>query len=504
MPEPRPARDSRGAPLARRGLGVEVWEDQTRGAGPLSLGPSRARASPRPATRRPRRAVPAMRPPCSDTSSAWRVPSGRAPEGSARDRHRLSRRRARPAGPVLRAGHGPARARGARRGEPADGRRRRARSASATSPASAAGLSPAARWSMWLLAAGPVDGTLVEELVDWFRDRYGATDCDAILGGDPSARLSKCPGIVTETYERARALVEDRGLWSPEQAMTAGPSAAQRLSRLPAPAAGEVVRDGDEVWLRRVCPEHGETAALVWRGAAGLRRLAGGRRGRVVLRAGGEPGVPDGVRPVRRPRAADVLRAPRGHAALRPRVPGVLRGGVGGGAGGPLDRDDRGLVPAPARRRPRLQRPALRRRADGARRPARDRRARSCARPRLPAAQHQRPAPRARSRATRSGSPRPASATVFLQFDGVDDEPYRALRGRPLAAVEGARRPPLRRGRAGRRARADGRPRREPRPPRRDPRLRPASTRRRCAASTSSRWRCSDVTPPPATPARTG
>ena len=71
--------------------------------------------------------------------------------------------------------------------------------------------------AMWILAADPVDGVLVEELVDWFRDRCGTTDCDAILGGDPSARMSKCPGIVTETYERARALVEDGGLWRPGQ-----------------------------------------------------------------------------------------------------------------------------------------------------------------------------------------------------------------------------------------------------------------------------------------------
>lgn len=36
----------------------------------------------------------------------------------------------------------------------------------------------------------------------------------------------------------------------------------QCLQRLPA----DVVRRGDEVWLERTCPEHGETSALVWRG----------------------------------------------------------------------------------------------------------------------------------------------------------------------------------------------------------------------------------------------
>ena len=34
------------------------------------------------------------------------------------------------------------------------------------------------------------------------------------------------------------------------------------LRRLP----GKVIQRGDEVWLERTCPQHGEARALVWRG----------------------------------------------------------------------------------------------------------------------------------------------------------------------------------------------------------------------------------------------
>jgi hypothetical protein len=66
--------------------------------------------------------------------------------------------------------------------------------------------------AMWLLADEPVDGVAVAELVDWFRERQGTTDCDAILGGDPSARITKCPQIVAETYAEARDLLDAHGL----------------------------------------------------------------------------------------------------------------------------------------------------------------------------------------------------------------------------------------------------------------------------------------------------
>ena len=69
--------------------------------------------------------------------------------------------------------------------------------------------------AMWLLAGSPVDGVLVEELVDWFTGRYGTTTCDGILGDDPAARLTRCPLIVAETYDEAVTLLAARGLLPP-------------------------------------------------------------------------------------------------------------------------------------------------------------------------------------------------------------------------------------------------------------------------------------------------
>ena len=65
--------------------------------------------------------------------------------------------------------------------------------------------------AMWLLAGRPVDGEVVAGLVDWFRDRFGSTECDAILGGDPAARFSACPSLVAETYVTARELLGAHG-----------------------------------------------------------------------------------------------------------------------------------------------------------------------------------------------------------------------------------------------------------------------------------------------------
>ena len=66
--------------------------------------------------------------------------------------------------------------------------------------------------AMWLLAGKPVEGDLVTELVDWFRERQGTTDCDAILAGDPSARVTRCPLIVADTYAEVRDLLDAHGL----------------------------------------------------------------------------------------------------------------------------------------------------------------------------------------------------------------------------------------------------------------------------------------------------
>ncbi len=69
--------------------------------------------------------------------------------------------------------------------------------------------------AMWLLVGEPVDGALTSELVDWFRGRYGTTECDVILGGDVAARFTRCPGIIEETYREAWALLDAQGLVRP-------------------------------------------------------------------------------------------------------------------------------------------------------------------------------------------------------------------------------------------------------------------------------------------------
>jgi hypothetical protein len=66
--------------------------------------------------------------------------------------------------------------------------------------------------AMALLAEGHVDGTLISELVDWFRREYETTECEAILAGDPAARFTRCPSIVAATYAEARAILQIHGL----------------------------------------------------------------------------------------------------------------------------------------------------------------------------------------------------------------------------------------------------------------------------------------------------
>lgn len=64
--------------------------------------------------------------------------------------------------------------------------------------------------ALWLLAGEPVD-ELVAGLAEWFRGRFGSTDCDPILGGDPAVRFSRCPLLIAETYAKVHDLLDVRG-----------------------------------------------------------------------------------------------------------------------------------------------------------------------------------------------------------------------------------------------------------------------------------------------------
>jgi len=203
------------------------------------------------------------------------------------------------------------------------------------------------------------------------------------------------------------------------------------LRRLPA----RVVQDGDEVWLRRVCPEHGETVALVWRGlpAYDAWRQAGATTS--CCEPEENPACPTacGLCTGHARQSCCVLlevtqrcdlECPVCFAAASREAPedpsiGTIEGwyrrlldvapgcNVQLSGGEPTVRDDLPELIALGRS---LGHGFLQLNTNGLRLAAEAGYAERLAEAGL--------------------------STVFLQFDGVDDEPYRALRGRPLAAVK--------------------------------------------------------------------
>jgi len=63
--------------------------------------------------------------------------------------------------------------------------------------------------------ADPRLGNMLDELTAWFKEeigsRYGGIRCAEILAGDPANQGLRCPGIVIETWERARDLLAMNG-----------------------------------------------------------------------------------------------------------------------------------------------------------------------------------------------------------------------------------------------------------------------------------------------------
>lgn len=53
---------------------------------------------------------------------------------------------------------------------------------------------------------------LISELVEWFEEEigecYGGIDCEDIIHHDPALRISRCPGIVTETFRKIVEILE--------------------------------------------------------------------------------------------------------------------------------------------------------------------------------------------------------------------------------------------------------------------------------------------------------
>lgn len=58
-------------------------------------------------------------------------------------------------------------------------------------------------------------GLMLDEVADWFREevggRYGGIRCAEILAGDPANQELRCPGIVIETWQKARDLLVANG-----------------------------------------------------------------------------------------------------------------------------------------------------------------------------------------------------------------------------------------------------------------------------------------------------
>jgi C_GCAxxG_C_C family probable redox protein len=57
---------------------------------------------------------------------------------------------------------------------------------------------------------------MINELVEWFTQEfsrcYGGIHCREILADDPRNQTSRCPGIVTGTYEKVKLLIVENGL----------------------------------------------------------------------------------------------------------------------------------------------------------------------------------------------------------------------------------------------------------------------------------------------------
>ena len=49
------------------------------------------------------------------------------------------------------------------------------------------------------------------ELMAWFKERFGAWNCDELLGGDPERRFELCPVIMADTYLKLYDMLEDIG-----------------------------------------------------------------------------------------------------------------------------------------------------------------------------------------------------------------------------------------------------------------------------------------------------
>jgi hypothetical protein len=63
---------------------------------------------------------------------------------------------------------------------------------------------------LFLVDAESAKAELREALMDWFFDRFGGYDCEDIMDGNPMNRISVCPGMIVETYEKLLELLGEK------------------------------------------------------------------------------------------------------------------------------------------------------------------------------------------------------------------------------------------------------------------------------------------------------
>jgi C_GCAxxG_C_C family probable redox protein len=56
---------------------------------------------------------------------------------------------------------------------------------------------------------------MINELVEWFTQKYGTVNCNELVGEDMMGKIEKCPLMITETYEKILELLEenDCSIW---------------------------------------------------------------------------------------------------------------------------------------------------------------------------------------------------------------------------------------------------------------------------------------------------
>lgn len=48
----------------------------------------------------------------------------------------------------------------------------------------------------------------VEELIEWFEDAFGETECEALIAGKPMNKIEKCPMMLEATFQKVQEILE--------------------------------------------------------------------------------------------------------------------------------------------------------------------------------------------------------------------------------------------------------------------------------------------------------